>query len=234
MRFARYELRTTDVPAARAFYASVIGDAGPDVVPLPADAAARGARPHWLGHLSVDVVERTARAFADRGATRLGPTRPAPGGGEAALLRDPGGAVVALSTPPSRPPRADVVWHELESVDLARARASYLELAGWAITRVADLGALGVHHEFAWASGGPSVGSMAALAGRPGIHPQWLFHFAVAALDPAVDAVRAGGGLAIGPLALPGGDRIAVCDDPQGGAFALRERAKAPAGAAAD
>jgi len=40
----------------------------------------------------------------------------------------------------------------------------------------------------------------------------------------ARDAVRAAGGLVLDPVTLPNGDRVAVCDDPQGAAFALHAR----------
>ncbi len=76
--FSRFTLRTTDVTAARAFSASILGDGSLDIVPLPAEAAARGAPAHWLGHLGVDDVEGMAHAFVARGATRLGPSRLAP------------------------------------------------------------------------------------------------------------------------------------------------------------
>jgi uncharacterized protein len=222
-RFCRYELRTTNVTAARAFYATILADGGADIVPLPAEAAARGARPHWLGHLGVEDVEGAARAFVERGATRLGPTRPTSDGGEVAIVRDPGAAVVALATRPSTPARPDVVWHALNASDLARATASYCDLFGWHLTEPVDLGALGVLQQFAWQPGEASVGSMADIAGRPGVHPHWLFQFRVAALEPALVAVRAAGGVVIGPTVLPSGERIAVCDDPQGAAFGLRE-----------
>jgi predicted enzyme related to lactoylglutathione lyase len=58
---------------------------------------------------------------------------------------------------------------------------------------------------------------MSDIAGRPGVHPHWLFHFRVPVLDAALDVVRAQGGLVIGPFRAPSGERIAVCDDPQGG-----------------
>ncbi len=222
-RFCRIELRTTDVPAARLFYRALLGDEGAGIGSLPAEALARGARPHWLGHLGVADVDDVARAFVAQGATRLGPTRPTAAGGAVALLRDPGGAVVALATPPPDPVRADVVWHSLNTTDLARATASYCALMGWQLTGVVDLGPLGHHHQFAWSAGGASVGAISDVAGRPGVHPHWLFHFRVAALDPALAAVRAAGGLVLDPIRLPNGARMAVCDDPQGAAFALQE-----------
>ena len=222
-RFCRIALRTTDVPAARLFYRALLGDDGAEIVPLAAEAIARGARPHWLGHLGVADVESVARAFVEQGATRLGPTRAGADGGTVAILRDPGDAIVALATPSSAPVRPDVVWHSLNTADLARATASYCALMGWQLTQAAELGPLGRHHRFAWSPGGLSVGSMADLAGRPGVHPHWLFHFRVAALEPALVTVRAAGGLALDPVTLPDGTRLAVCDDPQGAAFALQE-----------
>jgi predicted enzyme related to lactoylglutathione lyase len=224
-RFCRFELRTTDVAAARAFYAAVLGQGDADIVPLPEQAAARGAPAHRLGHLGVDDVEHSAAAFVARGATRLGPTRPIAGGGEGAIVRDPGGAVVGLATPPAVPTRADVAWYLLNTADLPRASATYRELCGWQLTDRLDAGPLGVFHQFAWQFGGANVGSMADIAGRPGVHPHWLFHFSVAALEPALGAVRASGGGVFGSFGLPGGARSAVCDDPQGAAFALLEAA---------
>jgi predicted enzyme related to lactoylglutathione lyase len=223
-RFCRYELRTTDVAAGRVFYAAVLGEGELDVVPLPEAAAARGAPAHWLGHLGVEDVEGAARALAERGGTRLGPTRPGAGGGEVAIVRDPGGAVVAVATGAAATAWPEVVWHQLNTTALASVMASYGALFGWAFGETLDLGEHGIHHRFAWRAGGANVGSMADVAGRAGVHPHWLFHFRVTDIERALAAVRAGGGLVVGPVVEVGGHRIAVCDDPQGAAFALRER----------
>lgn len=222
--FCRFELRTTDVPAARSFYAALLGDAIDAIVPLPEQALARGARPHWLGHLGVADVEAAVQAFVARGATRLGPTRPLEHGAVASV-RDPGGAVVGLATPPPVPSRADIVWHVLNTDDLAAAAPAYCELLGWRMTDRLDLGELGVFHRFTWRPDGAAVGSISPTEGRAGVHPHWLFHFRVPALGPALAHVRRAGGLVVGPLTLPNGDRIAACDDPQGAAFALHELA---------
>lgn len=225
-RFCRLELRTTDVVAALAFYARVIGDGHPlagAIVRLPSEAAARGAPAHWLGHIGVDDVESAARAFVDRGGTRLGPTRRRADGADVALLRDPGGAVLALATSDACPGGDGVVWHLLHTHDVPRAQASYAALFGWCFDAPIDLGARGTLHPFAWTADGANVGSFTEIGARLGVHPHWLFHFRVAALDAALDEVRAAGGLALPTIVLPSGDRIAVCEDPQGAAFALRE-----------
>jgi uncharacterized protein len=230
-RFFLYRLRTSDVAGARAFYRAVLGHDDVEIFQLHEEAVARGARPHWLGFIDVGDADAAAAAFAKRGAVPLGPKWIDPQGLEAAVTRDPGGALVALAKPaPSAPDgsagitRLDVAWHALNTVNVADTKASYGELFGWEFGPPLDLGSHGVAHPFAWQPGGIEVGWMIDISERPGVHPHWLFHFRVAALEPALAAVRAGGGAILGPFTVPNGDRIAVCDDPQGAAFALIER----------
>jgi predicted enzyme related to lactoylglutathione lyase len=225
-KFCRFDLRTTDADAARKFYASVLGHDRSVIWPLHEQALANGARPHWLGSIGVEDVERVSAAFVERGATRLGPTRPSSDGGQMAVLRDPGGALMAIATPPVANTQIDVVWHALNTNDAARATTSYRELFGWALNDRIELGAQGSFQEFAWEAGGASVGVIGDVAGRPGVHPQWLFFFDVEALEPSIAKVRALGGIALEPIALPNGQIICVCDDPQGAAFALRSRSR--------
>jgi predicted enzyme related to lactoylglutathione lyase len=225
-RFFQYVLRTTDVTAAAAFYAAVLSRDDAEIVQLHETAIARGARPHWLGFIEVSEVDAATAAFAARGATLLGPKWLNPGGLEAAVLRDPGGAVVALGKPGAPRtllPRPPVAWHALNTVDVERARSNYAELFGWEFQAAVDLDSHGLLHPFAWQPAGPAVGSLSDIAQRPGVHTHWLFHFQVPVLQSALAAVRAGGGLVLGPFTLPNGDEIAICDDAQGAAFALLE-----------
>jgi len=95
--FSRFVLRTTAVDDAAAFYDAVLERRGDGIVPLHESAIQRGARPHWLGHIAVRDVggaEAVAGRFIERGARRLGPPT---GVGDFVVLRDPGGAVVALT-----------------------------------------------------------------------------------------------------------------------------------------
>jgi predicted enzyme related to lactoylglutathione lyase len=225
VKFCRIELRTTDADGARAFYQTIFGHDRAVVWPLHEQALARGARPHWLGHLGVPDVERAAGAFVERGATRLGPSRASGDGGQTAVLRDPGGAIIALSSLPSRnaDTAIDVAWHLLNTNDAARARANYRELLDWEFQEPTELASHGVFHPFAWHTSGPSVGAFTDITGMPGRHPHWLFFFKVEALDPALAAARAAGSVMFDPIVLPSGDRVCVCDDPQGAAFALLE-----------
>jgi uncharacterized protein len=231
-RFFHLTLRTLGVEGARAFYAAVLGRSDLDIVQLHEQAVARGARPHWLGFLDVGDVDRTVATFVERGATRLGPTWVNPQGLQAAFIRDPGGAIVAIAKPPRHDaananfPSTDAVWHELNTVDVERTKANYAELFGWVFARPVDLGNPGILHPFAWEPGGAPVGSMREIADRPGVHPHWLFHRRVVSLDAAIDTVRSLGGIVLDPVVLPKGERIAICDDPQGAAFAIRDRAE--------
>lgn len=224
--FYRAQLRTSDVEEARAFYAAALGRHRLHVVELHEQAVARGARPHWLGMLEVDDVERALARFTERGATALSPVWKSPEGLEGATLRDPGGAVVGLAKPPPGShddDDTDIVGYTLNTSDVERARADYAELFGWELGAPLDLGELGVVHPFAWRPGLSPAGVMIDLAGRPGVHPHWLFHFRVASLDAAIEAIEAAGGDVLRPVTLPSGERIAVCEDPQGAAFAIRE-----------
>jgi predicted enzyme related to lactoylglutathione lyase len=136
--------------------------------------------------------------------------------------------LLALGKPPAGRTTAkglDVSLFVLNTPHVERAKETYRDLFGWAFEQPQDLGPLGVLHPFAWTAGGPRVGAMLDIAGRPGVHPHWLFHVDVAALGPAMNAVRAGGGIVAAELTTPDGDFIAVCDDPQLAAFALRQRA---------
>jgi predicted enzyme related to lactoylglutathione lyase len=220
-RFARLTLRTTDVVAARDFYAELLGHAESEVVALHEQAIARGAQPHWLGQIEVDDVERVATAFEAHGAARLGPTNRRPDGRELAVVRDPGGAVVGLVSP-GRDAPTTVRWHLLHTTAFARVCEAYTTLFDWRLTDE-QVTEHGTFQSFAWSGTSDDAGAITDITGLPGRHPHWLFQFPVADLDRAVRFVRERGGVVIGPFGLPRGERVAVCDDPQGAAFALRE-----------
>jgi predicted enzyme related to lactoylglutathione lyase len=223
-RFARYELRTTDLDAARAFYAKVSGErASLAYSILPEPARALGAVPHWLGQLSVPDVDATTRAWVELGAQRLGPSRRSVDGFEIVALRDPFGAVIALTSrePPEFEP---VVWRELNVTDQERAFAGYAERFGWQRGKSYEVDPkIGLYQEFSY-GGGPPVGGMLSSAKLPGIHSHWLYYFEVSDLDAALAEVEARRGTVVG-VRDPSGDvaRHALCEDFAGAIFGLRE-----------
>lgn len=224
--FARYILRTTDLAGARAFYAQVAGPSfwsgAVALASLPERVAALGAPPHWLGVIAAgDAESMTVRVEALSGQ-RLGPPRGGAGPGPV-VLRDPFGAIVALSSEAGGEGRSPVAWHLHASLDHLGAFAAYAGWFGWTADPAVDLGPeLGRHQPFRWDGTGPIAGSMADLARRPGVHPQWLFFFPVPDLDGALDRVRSRGGAVLGRTRTARGD-LAPCEDAQGAAFGLLE-----------
>jgi hypothetical protein len=108
-------MRTTDVKRARSFYDELLEEGALDVTALPDPAIARGARPHWLGHIATEDEATTERSFVERGATLLGDRR---------LVRDPFGAIFTLTSRTERQ-RTYVVWQLHMSASPERARTDY-------------------------------------------------------------------------------------------------------------
>ncbi len=230
-RFFRYELRTTDVDAALAFYTGVLGsqfwDGDVSVTRLAERAAAMGAPAHWLGHVGVGDVGATAARIVTLGGQQLGPAQRAFDGSPCAVVRDPFGAVMAVSSEGMTPRSARVVWHLHHSEDHERAFAVYSALFGWRAAQCVDLGSqLGIHQTFAWDESGQTVGSMANTARLPRIHPQWLFFVRVADIEDALTRVEGCGGTALEPTRTASHDIVAPCNDLQGAAFGLYQVAR--------
>ncbi len=117
-----FELTTSDLKAAEAFYAGVIGwvprDAGmpgmqytmagpPDhavagMMALTDEMTAGGARPAWTGYVAVDDVDAAAAQTRRMGGQVVVPPQDIPGVGRFSIVSDPQGAVLALfkGTPP--------------------------------------------------------------------------------------------------------------------------------------
>ena len=245
-RFAWYELITTDMPAAKAFYAKVLGwgarDAStPDLaytlftaagalvsglMDLPEDARKLGATPRWMGYVGVDDVDATAdRIKRLGGAVYVPPTNS--NIGRISVVADPQMATLGLveGLKPGQQPPADldeagrVGWHELLAADLQKAFAFYSELFGW---QKADAEIAPTDTYQLFSAGGQTIGGM--LTKRPVEPvPYWLYYFNVGDIDAAAARVKTGGGRIFeGPLALPGGSWVARCTDPQGAFFALQ------------
>jgi predicted enzyme related to lactoylglutathione lyase len=175
----------------------------------------------------VTDVDATAQRLVELGSERLSPTLRASDGAPFAILRDPGGAVVAVRASTARPRRAPVAWHQLHTRDRDRVWTAYSELFGWVQTETLEVpDPVGDCQMFAWEAGGKSVGGMANTARTVGVHAHWLFFFPVPDLEAAMARARAHGGRAPAEaITLPNGDRLAPCEDGQGAAFGLHQSA---------
>ena len=247
--FVWYELMTTDAAAACSFYTQVLGwtqapsgmpgmdytlvSAGPHqvagVMPLPAEAAAAGAPPAWIGYVSVDDVDAAAAAVQAAGGQICHPPTDIPTIGRFSTVADPHGAVVCLfrdsggdaPAGPAPGTPGTVGWHELMAADLASAWDFYSRQFGWVKSDAIDMGPMGTYQLFGAAGATEAMGGMMT---RPPEMPvaAWAYYFNVPTIDAAVDRVKAGGGQVLnGPMQVPGGSWIVNAVDPQGAMFSL-------------
>ncbi|OKO83630.1 VOC family protein [Bradyrhizobium sp. AS23.2] len=244
--FVWYELLTTDMPSAAAFYAEVVGWAvkdasGPELaytlltagdapvvglMALPEEGVRMGATPRWLGYVAVDDMDaRAAQIRRLGGAILVSPTDS--NIGRIAVVADPQGATFALVTGltygGSQPGGLDepgrVGWHELLAEDRGRIFPFYGELLGW--QKAPDGSDQASVYEL-FSAAGQTIGGM--LTKLPSVsHASWLYYFNVDDVGAAAMRVKAGGGrILLGPIELPDGCWIVRCVDPQGALFALQ------------
>jgi predicted enzyme related to lactoylglutathione lyase len=246
-RFVWYELMTTDLPAARAFYDQVVGwrsadsqMAGVDywmfnagetpvagLMTLPEDARKMGTPPNWIGYVGVDDVDATAaKATANGGKVYVPPTD-IPNVGRFSIIADPHGAALGLFKPANNdqesPARMDqqghIGWHELHGGDLASDFDFYAKLFGWQKKESMDMGEMGIYQMFGNAD--TTLGGMMTKAPMEPV-PHWNYYLNVGNIDQAAERVKsAGGQVLLGPDQVPGGDFILMGADPQGAHFAL-------------
>ena len=245
-RFAWYELITTDVAAARAFYTKVVGWGTQDastpalaytlftagkasvsgLMDLPDEARRKGATPRWVGYVGVKDVDVTAdRLKALGGAVYVPPTDS--NIGRISVVADPQAANLALvqGLKTGQRPAAElgksgrVGWHELLASDWQKAFAFYGELFGW---QRADAGSGPPDGYQLFSAGGQTIGAMSPKRPTDTV-PYWIYYINVDDIDAAAERVKtAGGRIFESPVQLRGGSWIARCGDPQGAAFALQ------------
>jgi uncharacterized protein len=245
-QFAWYELLTTNMDAAAAFYGDVIGWEAQDastpeipyrlftvasgpasgLMPLPPDALKKGAAPRWVGYVRVDDVDVTAARLKGLGGAIYVPPTDS-NIGRISIVADPQTATLALVTglkvgtgsSDSGKEVGRVGWHELLAADSKRAFAFYGELLNW---QKVEAEASPTDSYQLFAAGDQAVGGIFTKLARAPV-PFWLYYFNVADITVALERVKDGGGrVAQGPIELPGGTWIARCIDPQGAMFALQ------------
>ena len=250
-RFIWYELMTTDIASARAFYAAVLGWGVEDrstsnlaytlftsaqtpvsgLMDLPQEARRAGATPRWMGYVSVDNAEVTTAALKRLGGTVYVPPTDS-NIGRIAVVTDPQAATLAL----------------VQGLSVGRAKDGRRNLVepnkpgrvGWHELLTTDPGNAFAFYGrlFDWrkadgeteagatyrlfAAGDEPIGGMFKIRPMDPV-PFWLFYFNVGDVDAAMGRVEsAGGSVFEGPLEIPDGSWIARCRDTQGAAFALQ------------
>jgi hypothetical protein len=248
-RFVWYELTTTDMKSAKAFYARVVGWGArgastpgsayslftigdspvTGLMNIPEEARRTGVTPRWTGYVGVNDVDAAVERIKQLGGAVYVPPMDVPNISRFSVVADPQMATLALvkgaktsqaqSAAPGTPGR--VGWHELLAADWETAFAFYGELFGW---QKADshVGVMGAYQEFS--AGAETIGGMFTKPATLPV-PFWLYYFNIDDIQAAAMRVEAGGGqILYGPTEVPGGAWIVHCTDPEGAIFALLDR----------
>lgn len=247
-KFIWYELMTSDLDAALAFYRAVVGweseawDGAADfryvvvkagergvggMMTLPQEAAAMGARPGWLGYIQADDVDAATDSLRTAGGHVHREPADIPDVGRFAVVADPQGATFMLlapkgedSAPPPPMTPGHIGWHELYANDWTSAFDFYAGQFGWSRGDALDMGPMGTYQLF------NADDSSGGMMNRPDQvpAPMWLYYFNVPDIEAAAQRVAENGGHVVnGPMEVPGGSRILQALDPQGALFALIE-----------
>jgi uncharacterized protein len=241
--FIWHDLMTSDVEAAKAFYAAVVGwTFGTQMPGYPvAEAGGTGMGgimetpdhlkampPFWGGYIDVADVDATIAKIKKLGGTLQREPWDVPNVGRIAVVADPAGAMFNIMTPIPQTESWEMLapsamgavgWNELHAGDLSVAWDFYSQMFGWTKGTVMPMGEIGDYMLFQ--IDGKDVGGM--MKRQPNLPmPMWLYYFNVDGIDAAVSRItKAGGKIAMGPHQVPGGQWIVSAFDPQGGNFQL-------------
>lgn len=259
--FVWYELMTPDHTSAEAFYGQLIGwqfesddsyrhIAASEghiggILQLTAEMTSSGARPGWLGYVTVEDVDKMVASIEADGGTVHMPARDMENVGRMAMVADPQGALLYVMRPSpreraddpeshafsyDRPRQGHCAWNELSTGDPDAAKQFYGKHFGWVKDGEMDMGPMGKYEFLRHAGRAPDGSPMgqgmlgAVMPLVPGGSPvaAWTFYFRVPNIDAAAETVTAGGGAVIQePVEIPGGDYSLVARDPHGAHFGL-------------
>ena len=245
-----YELMTTDMKAAEAFYRDVVGwKTSPfegtgqpyTMFKRSGDLSAAGvmtkppevkAPPFWAMYIGVPKLEEAASKITRLGGKAHTEVIDIPTVGRMQMFMDPQGAAFYIFEPlPSDQPRPEAApqigeasWHELMTTDWKAAMKFYEDVFNWEPTEKMDMGEMGTYQMF-----NRPHGMIGGIMNKPpqmaNVPPNWQIYFRVPDVDAAAERVKAKGGKILnGPMDVPGGDRVVNAMDPQGAAFGLHSK----------
>lgn len=244
-RFVWHELSTTDPDGAQRFYTEIISwgtqpwednedytlwtnEGAPlgGVTMLKSEFSSSGSQPQWTPYICVYDVDDCTRQVRQLGGSIVKGPVETPNVGCWAVVKDPQGAPIGLFEPAGPAPghlgtphRGEFSWHELVTSDYKAAFDFYRALFKWEKTGEFDMGQMGTY--FMFGQRGQTYGGIFnRVPEMP--PPSWLSYICVSDVDATADTVKqAGGKVILGPMEVPGGDRILQGVDPQGAWFAL-------------
>ena len=236
-----YELSTSDIAGAQAFYATILGwnvaDSGMpgmdyrlgsmgDAMVSGMMQGEPGMPVAWTIYFAVTNADATFAQALALGASPVVPPADIPDTGRYAIMADPQGAAFGILQPlPGGPGGAWDLnktghgnWNELITADPAAALAFYTALFGWDVTQSMPMGPDMTYHILSW--NGTNMGG--AFAPAPPAPAYWKPYFAVASANASIPVIAAAGGTLLrGPDEVPGGAFALQVKDPQGAALGL-------------
>ena len=245
--FIWHDLMTTDVEAAKKFYAAVIGWTYDSKMPAYTVALASGAgmggimprppemkdmSPVWTGYVYTPDVDATCKQVIKLGGKIYKEAWNVPDVGRMAVVGDPTGSGLMVMQPfpteqrPMPKPGAvgTVGWNELHAGDLNVAWDFYSKLFGWTKGTSMDMGQMGIYQLFQ-IDGKDVGGMMKKMDSTP--MPTWNYYFNVDGIEAAAARItKAGGKIVMGPHEVPGGQWIVSAQDLQGAFFHLLSATK--------
>jgi len=252
--FIWYELLTDNSDEALAFYSAILGwqaansghpdrdyrilhlqnrDTGEStdiggLMQLTEEMRRGGARPIWLGYISVDDVDQAVANIVAAGGSEQMPAADIPQVGRFAMVTDPQGTPfyvmrgsgneTSLAFAADKPRPGHCAWNELVTLDPVGAKAFYFGEFGWTKDGELDMGPLG-RYEFVRHNG-----VIGAIMQKPeeAAMSMWQYYFRCPDIDNAVSTITDRGGKILhGPAEIPGGDFSLNAVDPQGALFSL-------------
>jgi predicted enzyme related to lactoylglutathione lyase len=233
------ELGTSDLEAAKRFYADVFGwrpetdpreEAGGYTIAHLGDAPVAALSPlyqegqpvAWNVSFAVPYADAAAAAVRAAGGAVLLEPADVFDHGRFAVVADPGGAVFQLWQPWSFHGAAlfnapgSLGWVELMTRDPDAVIAFYTTVFDWTVHPSESYTQWGIE--------GADFGGMVEMGARfpHEVPSHWLPYFAVEDVDTTAQACTdIGGHLLMEPTSVPDGPRIAVPRDPQGAAFGI-------------
>jgi len=244
-RFVWYELMTSDLKAAEAFYKKVVGwntetwagdfpyvvtkvgeERVAGLMNIPEEATKMGQPPAWVGYIYSPDTDKQAEAIRKAGGKVHREPSDIPDVGRFAVVADPQGAMFMLLTPKGEERPQPVAgtpgtfgWRELYTTDWEKGFDFYSRQFGWEKGDAMDMGAMGKYQLFL-INGEQAGGIMNKPPEVP--VPSWGYYINVKEINAGADLVKSAGGKVLnGPMDVPGGSKIVQCADPQGAFFSL-------------
>lgn len=249
--FVWFDLSTTDLEGARAFYTELLGwqaeahsMGGQDytmwkaggrtfggMMPLHDDVKAMGVPPNWMGYVAVENVDAAVEKCRSLGGQVHVPGTDIPNTGRFAILSDPQGATIAVygesKSPMSEGFESPCDWHELYSRDPDAAWSFYEAMFGWQKMDTMDMGPEHGVYQLFGKNDKMLGGIMRSPKEMAGVSA-WTYYFRVADAHASTERAKAlGAQILHGPMQVPGGGWVTMMTDPQGAMFAVSGPGKA-------